>query len=72
VDHLKKQGKCLDILEENKHGVILRVVSWPQAEPVIFQSLKPFEIIEVCRTGKVTLSKKRTFGFFTKQKAGRE
>jgi acetolactate synthase-1/3 small subunit len=66
VEAARKKGDDIQILNEGPAGVIVRVVSSIEKEPAIFKELASLELIEICRTGKVALSKSKTFGIFDK------
>ena len=66
VEEHGKEGKIV-ILHKDAKCVVLRVVADLDEEPEILKSLKKFKIVELCRTGEVAVSKKRTFGFLEKE-----
>jgi len=64
------EGKCVGVVEECDPYVILRIVATRAEEPQILEGLKGFEIVEICRTGEVALSRTRTFGYLEKERKG--
>ncbi|MBP9732839.1 MAG: acetolactate synthase small subunit [Candidatus Omnitrophica bacterium] len=66
IDSAKAKGDDVEILHEGPDSVIARIISTVEKEPAIFKELGELELIEICRTGRVALSKSRTFGIFDK------
>lgn len=66
VEDAQRKGDDVQILHEGPGGVIVRVLATVEKEPAIFKALGELEIVEVCRTGKVALSKSKTFAIFDK------
>jgi acetolactate synthase-1/3 small subunit len=66
VEDAKRKGDDIEIVHEGPSGVIVRIIAAVEKEPAIFKELGELELIEICRTGKVALSKTRTFGIFDK------
>lgn len=66
VEEHSKSGNIV-LLHQDKEVMILRVVGQLKAESGILKALAKFKIVEICRTGEIALSKKRTFGFVQKE-----
>lgn len=66
VQEAKKKGDDVEILHEGPGGAVVRIISTVEKEAGIFKVLGELELIEICRTGKVALSKSRTFAIFDK------
>lgn len=68
VKAAKAKGDDVEILHESPAGIVVRIVSTIEREPAIFKDLGELELIEICRTGKVALSKSKTFAIFDKNR----
>lgn len=66
IQEAKRKGDDIEVLHDGPGGVIIRIVATVEKEPAIFKLLGELELIEVCRTGKVALSKSKTFAIFDK------
>ena len=64
IEAAKRKGDDVEILHESSEGVIARIIATVEKEPAIFKELGELELIEICRTGRVALSKSKTFGIF--------
>ena len=64
VEEAKRKGDDVEIVHESPVGVVVRIISTIEKEPAIFQALRQLDLIEICRTGKVALSKSKTFDIF--------
>lgn len=72
VQEAKQKGDDVAVLNEGPGGVIVRIISTVEKEPAIFKRLGELELIEICRTGKVALSKSKTFAIFDKNRSESE
>lgn len=72
IEDAQRKGDDVQILHEAPTGVIVRILATVEKEPAIFKALGELELIEICRTGKVALSKTKTFGIFEKNQSAVE